>query len=228
MSSLSSEPVPSAAQIRIAANLNMVTVIQRFEVLSTQHADFIRQASEQIAQNLKKQPKFFSAVLFRGRDSEQIAFYSQWAKTADSPKPATVPTEWSLASVLPRFTLLDSRTYTVEFTDAAGQPTLISLTQTPLAHFGIFTMSRDNQDRLLDLARDNAPRAVKTTSGLISVNFHRSIDGLQAINVGAWNTFDSLKQLEQQPGFTSSSPYWSGVADFQAQFFDLVLLKTAS
>ena len=143
-------------QIHIAPDPKMVTVIQRFNIPPDQHAGFTQQASYQIS-NLKEQPEFASAMLFRGRDSEQIAFYSQWRKIADSPVPTKVPTEWSLASALPMFALLDSRTYTVEFTDAAGQPTLLSLEQTPLVHFGIFTVSRENQDHLLNLARENAP-----------------------------------------------------------------------
>jgi hypothetical protein len=51
---------------------------------------------------------------------------------------------------------------------------------------------------------------------------------LQVINVGTWNTFDGLNALLQQPGFSSSTHYWNGVADFQDDYFDLVFLEAAS
>jgi hypothetical protein len=145
----------------------------------------------------------------------------------DGSAPATVPGAWSLEATLPAFTMLDSRTYAVEFTDSADPPTLLSLDQTPFAHFGIFSVAIENQDRLLDLARENAPRSLQVTPGLISINFHRSVDGNQVINLGTWNTFDHINTLLQQPGFSKDSLYWSGVADFQPDFFDVVFVKAS-
>jgi hypothetical protein len=227
-SSFSASSTPSSTQVWIVPEPNIVTVIQRFDVPPAQQADFIKQASDQILQYWKASPEFIAVALLKGRDRGGVAAYAQWRKPVNSPAPATVPAAWSLASALPMFTLLDSRTYTVAFTDSATPPTQLSVEQTPLAHFGIFTVSRENQDHLLDLARENAPRAVETTPGLIAVNFHRSIDGLQVTNVGTWNTFDGVNALLQQPGFSSSTHYWSGVADFQDDHFDLVFLEAAS
>ena len=224
LSSAFSKSVPSSTQLHVAPDPNIVTVIQRFEVPPNQQSDFIKQASAKVSQDFKEKPEFIAAVLLKGSDIGQMASYAQWRKTADSPAPATVPTAWSLASALQEFTLLDSRTYAVEFIYPASASTLLSPEKTPLAHFGLFALPRENQDRLLELARENGPRAVEMTSGLLSVNFHRSIDGLQVINLGTWDSFESRKELVQRSGFSSSNQYWADLSDFQAQFFDLVFV----
>lgn len=116
------------------------------------------------------------------------------------------------AAALPAFKLVDSRTYTVD-TDQAesvAPPTQVSMKQTPYAYFGIF-VTRENQDRMLDLPRENAPKSL-TTPGLLTIDFHRSIDGLQVINLGVWTTFDDFNSFTQQPGFRDDNLYWEGVA----------------
>ncbi len=78
---------------------------------------------------------------------------------------------------------------------------------------------------MLDLAWENAPKSLQVTPGLIAINFHRSVDRLQVINLGLWSTFDNFNVLTQQPGFREDSLYWDGTADFQPDFFDVVLVE---
>ena len=80
---------------------------------------------------------------------------------------------------------------------------------------------------MLDLAQEYAPKSLQVTPGLISINFHRSFDGLRVTNLGTWSTFDNFNELIQQPGFSDDSLYWSGVADFQPDFFDVVFVQTS-
>ncbi len=224
------DPSPAssfAATARILQDQDVVTVIERFDVPAAEQPEAVGRATDHIARGWKDDSEFVAAVLLRGRERGGITSYSQWKQPVDGSAPATVPGAWSLEATLPTFTMLDSRTYTVEFTDSANPPTLVSLDQTPLAHFGIFSLAGENQDRLLDLARENAPRSLQVTPGLISINFHRSVDGTQVINLGTWNTFDHINALLQQPGFRDNSPYWSGVADFQPDFFDVVLVEAS-
>jgi hypothetical protein len=142
--------------------------------------------------------------------------------------PPTIPVgSRSLAAALATFKLLDSRTYTVEFTDQAASvaaPTQVSMKHTPYAHFGIFSVTPENQDRMLDRAREYGPKSL-TTPGLLAIDFHRSLDGLQVINLGLWTTFDDFNFLKQQPGFHDDNLYWEGVAEFQPGFFDVVAVE---
>lgn len=103
-------------------------------------------------------------------------------------------------------------------------PTRVSMKQTPHAHFGIFSVTRENQDRMLDLAHEYGPKSF-VTPGLLAINFHRSIDELQVINLGVWTSFNDFNFLTQQPGFRDDDLYWKGVADFPFDFFDIVAVE---
>ncbi|MEH2182271.1 antibiotic biosynthesis monooxygenase [Nostoc sp.] len=215
------EPVVTISQDR-----DIVTAIKRFDVPSDQQAEAVQKAADHIAQEWKGDSKFVGAILLRGRDQGGVSCYAQWKSPTDGEEPSAPVASRSLAVALPTFKLLDSRTYTVEFTDQAESmtpPTQVSM-QTPYAHFGIFSVTRENQDRLLDLARKYAPKSL-TTPGLLAIDFHRSIDGLQVINLGVWTTFDDFNFLIQRPGFRDDNLYWEGVADFQGVFFDVVAVE---
>lgn len=214
----------SAATVRILRDQDVVTVIERFDVPAAEQPEAVERSTNRIARAWKEDPEFVAAVLLRGRERGGVSAYSRWKQPAGR-SPAAVPGAWSLGAALSGFAMADSRTYAVEFTDTGDPAPELSLSGTPFAHFGIFGVVQENQDRLLDLARKNAPRSLQVTPGLTSINFHRSIDGLQVINLGTWNTFDHIDQLLQQPGFKEDSLYWSGVANFQPDFFDVVLVE---
>jgi quinol monooxygenase YgiN len=223
-SAVSSTPEPV---VTISQDRDIVTMIERFDVPSEQRAEAIQKAADHIEQAWKADSEFVGAILLRSRDRGGVSCYSQWKSPADGASPATPTASRSLAATLPTFQLVDSRTYTVEFTDRADSvalPVQVSIDQTPHAHFGIFSVTHENQDRLLDLARENAPKSL-TTPGLIAIDFHRSIDGLQVINLGVWTTFDDFNSLTQQPGFRDDNLYWEGVADFNFDFFDVVAVE---
>lgn len=216
------EPVVTVAQDRA-----IVTVVERFDVSLDQQAEAVQKAADHIAQAWKGDAEFIGAMLLRGRDHGGVACYAQWKRPAEGAAPATPAAARSLTAVLPTFKLLDSRTYTVEFTAQAAAvtpPTRVSMKQTPYAHFGIFSVTREHQGRMLDRAREHAPTSL-TTPGLLAINFHRSIDGMQVINLGVWTSLDDFSALLQRPGFRKDNQYWQGVADFQPDFFDVVALE---
>ena len=220
-----SEPVVTVSQ----EDRNVVTAIERFDVPAAYQSEALEQAADHIVQAWKENPDFVAAFLLRDRNHDGVACYAQWKRREDGAAPLAPVQSRSLAAALPTFTMLDSRTYTVEFTGSADSNqsiTQVSLDQTPFAHFGIFSVTQENQDRMLDLARENAPGSFGTP-GLISINFHRSLDGLQVINLGTWSSLDDFGSLLQKPGFADDSVYWEGVAEFEPGFFDVILVETA-
>ena len=216
------EPVVTVSQDR-----DIVTTIERFDVPSDQQTESVQKAADHIAQEWKGDSGFIGAILLRSRDHGGVSCYAQWKRQGDSSAPSAPSALRSLAAALPTIKLLDSRTYTVEFIDQAesvAPPTQVSMRQTPHAHFGIFSVVRENQDRLLDLGREYAPKSL-ATPGLLAINFHRSIDELQVINLGVWTTFDDFNSLTQKSGFRDDNLYWEDVADFHFDFFDVVAVE---
>lgn len=76
-----------------------------------------------------------------------------------------------------------------------------------IAHFAEFRMSPENQPRMIELAKENLPKAI-VLEGLISATFHRSLDGTRVINYGQWRDQETIENLKKQPGFGGESPYW--------------------
>jgi quinol monooxygenase YgiN len=174
--------------------------------------------------SLRHTPGFVAALLLNGQHGE-IAIYSQWS--ADGPAPTALPSAWSVAASLvdSRARLLDARTFSVAFT-APGERTRFTEATPAHAHFGLFTMKPEEQEHLLELARSNAPSSIGTP-GLVAINFHRSLDGGEVVNLGAWTDFDGFAELLSRPGFKEGAPYWEGVASFQNIFFDVAAVFTA-
>lgn len=164
-----SAPTSVAATVRVRPGQNVVTVIERFDVPAARQPEAVERATDPIVREWQRTPEFVSATLFRGRERGGVTCYAQW-QPVDDAAPAEVPEAWSLGAALPTFARLDSRTYTVDFSDSATLPTQVSLGGTPLAHFGIFSVAPENQDRLLELAQANAPKSL-ITPGLVSINF---------------------------------------------------------
>jgi quinol monooxygenase YgiN len=228
------------AVLTVRPNVPVITVIERFAGAGTkdqgtsskprrpagrpadvlQNAEVVR-ARELLPSVLRGRDGFVAALLLAGLDGEFVV-YSQW-RAAGEP-PVEVPAGWSVADQLDGFELVDARTYAVDFS-APGDLTRFSSQDTPLAHFGVFSVAARDQDRMLELATKHAPDSIGTP-GLLGINFHRSLDGGQVINLGAWNSFESFGDLLGRPGFRDEAVYWQDVAEFRPHFFAVVDVVT--
>jgi heme-degrading monooxygenase HmoA len=235
--------------ITVRPGADVVTAIERFTVDESDHsADNDAEHSQQTVttlpiaggnspvtpelerawsyteNTLRRTPGFVAALVLNGQHGE-VAVYSQW--DADGKTPLAVLPKWSVAPALvgSRARLVDARTYKVDFS-APDESTQFTTATTAHAHFGVFTMEPDAQEHLLELARSNAPSSIGTP-GLIAINFHRSLDGGQVVNLGAWTDFEGFAKLLARPGFMDGAPYWEGVAGFQNIFFDVAAVIAA-
>ena len=234
------------ATFTLSAGPELVTVIERLELgtpetgpgpnssapprptdaptVSTEQVVAVDAARRHIDAVWRHDEDFAGSLLLRSRDHNRLTVYSQWRRRPN-PVPAEPPPAWSIAAPAraaePNTRVLDARTYHVEFTDGAHPPTTLSTGSTPFVHFGIFSVAAGQQDALLDLAREYAPASL-VTPGIVAVNFHRSLDGRQVVNLGPWTSFDAFTKLFDISGFKDESVYWEGVAQFQPDYFDLV------
>lgn len=222
----------------VSQDPGIVTVIERFDMAPDLQAKAVQLAEDHISHVWKNEPGFVGAALLRCRNRGGLSCYAQWRRPSDG-SPPTAPdapaAAQSLAEALEMFRTtsfrrMDSRTYTLDFSgsaDGVALPSLISLAKTPCAHFGVFSVTPESQNRLLDLARGYGPRSL-ITPGIQSINFHRSLDGKRVINLGLWADFDGWDDLLKQPGFDGKDMYWEqAVDDWQPDFFDVVAVQAA-
>ena len=224
-------PASAEPELVIAEGAGVATTIERFAVPPDDRDDAVRKAADHVAAVWAPDPAFAGAILLRSRSSGGVAkyvrngglsCYAQWNGLVNGH--GELPSSRSLHEALPGREVLHSRTYTVEFTRQAepGQPpTRVSMTGTPYAHFGLFGVTRANQDVMLDRARDSAPKSLGAP-GLIAINFHRSTDGRHVVNLGLWSTLDQFEALLDRPGFKDQDEYYKDIAEFEPDFFDVV------
>ncbi|MET0475733.1 MAG: hypothetical protein ABW001_13970 [Mycobacterium sp.] len=247
-------PHPGEEIVKIGADTDLVTAIERFAVpapsagdgllatsaaprgidMSTHLASppgrdpastprhHVDKAVTYARETLSRREDFVGAVLLAGRHGELVV-YSQWRSQAEPPH--VISPEWSTAPALSGLVAVDARTFAVDFS-APNAVSAVALSQTPRAHFGVFTVDATDQQRMLDLARRHAPNSLGTP-GLIAINFHRSLDGRRVINLGLWTGFDEFHDLLTRPGFTDGEQYWLDVAGFRPHYFDVAAVIAA-
>ena len=123
------------------------------------------------------------------------------------------------AAIFQGFKPPDSNIYEVVISDSkAGIP---KIEKKYIYHFAEFRMQPEHQPRMIELAKENVGKAMKLP-GLVSANFHRSLDGTRVINYGQWSNREAIENLKKQPGFGSESPYWEGIAENEHHLYELV------
>lgn len=218
----------AGAALTISQDPRIVTVIERFEVPDDRKDEAVEAAKGHVARTWMSDPAFVGAAVFRGREKAGLSCYSQWHRDGGNTAPFAPPASRSLAALLSAFRLQDSRTYSMDFTETkegGAASTEISLERSPLAHYGLFAVRPEDQNRVMDLGRGNSIQSMGTP-GLLSINWHRSLDGGMIVNLGRWTGFEGLAELEKQEGFGigSGDVYWKGWADWSAELFDVAVV----
>jgi hypothetical protein len=168
-----------------------------------------------------RRPGFAGAVVLSSRDHNRITVYSQFESGTEfvgRQAPQVIDTVLT-HGVAAR--ILDRRLYDLVWRDGNDPVTVISASETPSVHFGLFTVLNGQADALQDKIEASASASL-ATPGLRTVNFHRSHDGERMINLGTWTTFEAHHVLLRQRGFLDNAKYWRGLAAFQPDYFDVV------
>ena len=209
----------------------IVTVIERFDVPRQRQHDAVDTARRHITREWRSAPPFIGAALLRSTISGNVSVYTPWKRPTQHRRaaPLTPPDGQSLAAALSEFPVQLSKTFSVEFSDhspTVAPPTPVSVDRTPAGHFGIFETPVEQQNRMVDLARANAPASLRAP-GLLAINFHRSLDGAHVVNFGQWAYLETdFNKLTQQPGFRPEDRYWEDVTVGEPDFFDIVAVTT--
>ncbi len=204
----------------IATKNEVITVIVIFSVESERQQELIDVIAE-FLETVKQQPGFVSANIHKSIDGVKVANYAQWQSQADYNNFVNNTEVQEKAAKLREFNPPDIHIYEVVVSESKEGTPQIKQGQY-ITHFAEFRMPAENQPRMIELAKENVVKAMELP-GLISANFHRSLDGTRVINYGQWLDREAIEKLKKQPGFGGKTEYWSGVAENEHHLYEVVL-----
>ena len=204
----------------LAVNNEITTVIVIFSVESERQQELIDAIAE-FVETVKQQPGFVSANIHKSIDGTKVANYAQWQSQADYQNFIDNAEVQKKAAKLREFTPPDIHVYEIVISESKEGTPKIEQGQY-ITHFAEFRMSPEKQPRMVESAQENVVKAMELP-GLISANFHRSLDGTRVINYGQWLDRETIENLKKQPGFGGDSEYWTGIAENEHHLYEVVL-----
>lgn len=202
----------------------LATTIILFKVKEGQQVSVVDKV-KQLFQLAKQQPGFVSANLHRSLDEIKVANYAQWENEAaleQFRKRSDVQSLW--ASLQEFVHEADSHLYEiVASASKVGHPQINAGEY--YVHFAEFRMPPENQPRMVELAKEHVGPAM-SLPGLVSANFHRSLDGERVINYGQWDNEEAIYTLTQRPGFGKEDGYWTGLAENEFHLYEVLLSES--
>jgi quinol monooxygenase YgiN len=201
----------------------LLTVIILFKVKAGQQAAVIETIRHLFA-IAKQQPGFVSAHLHRSLDEVKVANYAQWENEVALTRFQQLPeTQKWVAQLQAQVDEMDAHTYEIVASESKVGPPQIK-TGEYFAHFAEFRMPPENQPQMVALAKEHVGPAMNLP-GLVSANFHRSLDGERVINYGQWADQEAIYTLTQRPGFGKEDGYWTGLAENEFHLYEVVLTE---
>ncbi len=163
----------------IATNNELATVIIIFNVEPEKQQELIDTITD-FLNTVKQQPGFVSANIHKSLDGVKVANYAQWKTKQDFENFLNNPKVQEKSAKIRKYNP-DSHVYEIVISESKeGIP---KIDKKYIYHFAEFRMQPDNQPRMVELAEENVGKAMKLP-GLVSANFHRSLDGTRVINYG--------------------------------------------
>lgn len=199
----------------------LITAIILFRVKARQQAAVVGKV-KQLFEIAKEQPGFVSANLHRSLDSIKVANYAQWENKMALEQFRTRSDVEALVTQLQDLVEeMDSHLYEIVASESKVGPPQINAGEY-YVHFAEFRMPPDNQPRMVELAKEHLGPAM-SLPGLVSANFHRSLDGERVINYGQWADKEAIYKLTQRPGFGQEDGYWTGLAENEFHLYEVLL-----
>ena len=77
--------------------------------------------------------------------------------------------------------------------------TTITTDKSLVTLINIFTVSPENQQRLVDLLVEATQRTMRNLPGYISANIHKSLDGTRVTNYAQWRSQEDFEAIGKNP-----------------------------
>ena len=174
----------------LAVDNKIITVIMIFSVEAERQQELVNAIAE-FVKTVKDQPGFVSANIHKSIDGVKVANYAQWQSQKDYQNFIDDKEVQKKAAKLKEFNPPDTHVYEIVISESKEGTPKIEQGQY-ITHFAEFRMPSENQPRMVELAQENVGKAMKLP-GLISANFHRSLDGTRVINYGQWLNREAIE-----------------------------------
>ncbi|MFB2835103.1 antibiotic biosynthesis monooxygenase [Floridanema evergladense] len=203
----------------ISKTNDVVTVIFSFAVEPEQQQELIDRMIDALETTTRHQPGFVCASFHKSLDGVRVFNYAQWRTQADYETFAQSAQDRAIATQLSQFQLRDSHIYEVVISKPDDAD--LRIRKGDRIHFAEFRVKPENQQRLIDLERENVEIALQHPD-LMSANFHRSLDGTRTANYGQWRSLDNFDALLKEPKYESVREYWKGLAENEFHLYEVV------
>lgn len=208
----------------IAKNNDVLTAIVLFSVEPSRQQELIDNIKEFLKTTVKQLPGFVSSSLHKSLDGVRVMNYAQWRSEEDFKAFIHISEVQGKAPKIFETFKPFGRLYEV----VISQPddAKLKIAKGDLIHLGEFKVKPENQQRLVELEREIAPIALQHPD-LISVNFHRSLDGTLAMNYGQWRTLENFESLLKEPKYERVREYWRDLAENEFHLYEVAFVEPA-
>lgn len=208
----------------IAKNNDVITVIIIFAVEPERQQELIDTIIKFLETAVKHQRGFVSSSLHKSTDGMRVMNYAQWQSLEDYNAFIHNSEVQAQGAKLSQFQIHESHIYEV----VVSQPedALLNISKGGLIHLAEFRVQPENQMRLVELERKYVGVGLQNP-GLLSANFHRSLDGVHNVNYGQWRSFADFEELLKDSKYKSLSEYWQGLAENEFHLYEVVFTEPA-
>ncbi len=205
----------------IAKNNALITVILIFSVEAEQQQKLIDNLVEFVETAVKFHPGFVSASIHKSLDGVRVMNYAQWNSQQDYEAFINNTELQARSSKLAQFPKPDTHIYEVAVSFPEDSTLIIA--NGTLIHLAEFRVKPENQQRLVELERENGAIALENP-GLISFHFHRSTDGIRTVNYGQWRSVKDFEAL-LEPKYAILREYWQGLAENEFHLYEVAFTE---
>ncbi|BAY44313.1 hypothetical protein SAMD00079811_19090 [Scytonema sp. HK-05] len=208
----------------IAKNNDVITVIIIFAVEPERQQELIDTIIEFLETTVKHQPGFVSSSIHKSIDGVRVMNYAQWKTQQDYQAFINNSEVQAQGAKLSQFQIHEAHVY--EVVVSLPDDAELKITKGGKIHLAEFRVKPENQMRLVELEREYLPLGLQNP-GLLSGNFHRSLDGVHNVNYGQWRSFEDFEELLKDPKYKPLSEYWQGLAENQFHLYEVVYTQPA-
>ncbi|KJH71751.1 antibiotic biosynthesis monooxygenase family protein [Aliterella atlantica] len=202
----------------IAKHNDVLTVIIIFAVEPARQQELI-DAIVEFLEVVKQQPGFVSSSIHKSIDGVRVMNYAQWQNQEAYQAFISNTQVQAKGEKLREFQIHEYHRY--EVVVSLPDNATLKIAKGGLIHLAEFRVKPENQMRLVELEREYLPLGLQNP-GLISGNFHRSLDGVHNINYGQWRSFADFEELVKDPKYKPLSEYWQGLAENEFHLYEVV------